>query len=45
VAAALVVVTGANDLSDKIGHVHLDVKLEKVDERMELNVTGESQYR
>jgi hypothetical protein len=45
VAVALVIVTGANDLADQIGHVHLDVELEEVDEGMELNVTKENQYR
>jgi YbbR domain-containing protein len=33
-----VVVAGSDDFADEIGHVHLDLKLEKIDKRMELNV-------
>lgn len=32
------VVTGSDNLSDKVGHVHLDVKLAEVYQRVELNV-------
>lgn len=32
------VVAGTDDLSDKICHVHLDMELEKIDERVELDV-------
>lgn len=32
------VVAGTDDLSDEIGHVHLDMELEKIDERVELDV-------
>ena len=38
-AVAGIVVTGSDDLSDQIGHVHFDVEFEEVDEGMELNVT------
>lgn len=32
------VIAGTDDLSDEIGHVHLDVELEKIDKRVELDV-------